>query len=74
MPFDEGHHVVESSIRGAGIEERQDVRMLEVRGDLDEHFVEGAGAERTGESEKNSSRSWNMPSRSHSFEGKFDGV
>ena len=35
LAFDEGHHVVEQPVGRPGIEERQDVRVLEIRRNLD---------------------------------------
>lgn len=47
LAVDERHDIEQEAVRGAGIEERQDVRMLERRGGLDfDH--EAVGAEHRG--------------------------
>ena len=48
LPFDVRHHIEEEPVRGAAVEERQDVRMLQARGGLDLH-QEALGAEHGGE-------------------------
>ena len=48
LAVDERHHVVEEAVGGAGIEEREDVRMLQRRGGLDFHH-EAVGADHGGE-------------------------
>ena len=35
LALDEGHHIVEQTMRVAGVEHRQDVRMIQPRGNLD---------------------------------------
>src|SRR5690349_24347228 len=47
LAFDEGHDVVQESIRRAGVEERKDVRVLERRGRPDLYY-EALGAEDSG--------------------------
>ena len=48
LAVDERHHVVEEAVGGAGIEERQDVRVLQRGGGLDFHH-EPVGADDGGE-------------------------
>ncbi len=48
LPVDEGHHVIEEPIGGAGIEEREDVRVLETRRGLD-LLHEALGAQHRGQ-------------------------
>jgi hypothetical protein len=48
LPFDVRHHVIEKRVRFAGVEERQDVRVLKRRGGLD-LGDEALGADHGGE-------------------------